>query len=432
MPIRSLRQVLRYRCKAALAGVAVLVLAGCAYPYTPPALPSASAPAAPLAAQFAEQRAPVTILVSIDGFRPDYLRRGDTPQLDALAAAGVLGAMRPSFPSLTFPNHEAIVTGLRPDRSGIVANTMYDPGHPGEKFTIKDPKSLEPFWWAEAEPLWIAAEKAGIRSATMFWPGSEVGHDGLWPTDWARFDANYTGAQRVERVLDWLRRPAAIRPRFVTLYFDAVDKTAHKQGPFGAPTIAAVRDVDARIGDLVADLASLSQPANVVIVSDHGMRAIEPAKLTDLDQLLPPESYRLASYGPIATIDPLPGHEAQVAAVLLAPHPFARCWRKGELPARFRYGSNPRVAAFVCLAAAGGEVMRGAPTDQGDHGYDPDDPEMRAVFIANGPAFVGGKRLDLFDNVDVAPLLRDLLGLAPAAGIDGSDAPFRNILRRGR
>ena len=190
----------------------------------------------------------------------------------------------------------------------------------------------------------------------------------------------------------------------------------------------AVRDVDARVGDLVAGLAALGQPANLVIVSDHGMRAIEPAKLTDLDALLPPGSYRLASYGPFATIDPVGSHEPEVAKALLAPHPHAHCWRKGELPARFHYGLNPRVAAFVCLAEPGGEILNGAPTDRGDHGYDPDDPDMRALFLASGPAFRPGKRVGVFDNVDVYPLLRRLIGLPPVSGVDGSGVRFEPVL----
>ena len=134
-----------------------------------------AAPAPQMATAIAEQRPPVTILVSIDGFRPDYLQRGVTPNLNALAAAGVSTAMRPSFPSITFPNHYTLITGLRPDRSGVVGNKMEDVRRPGEVFTMESDAS---FWWEEAEPLWITAEKAGIRSATMFWPGANVDHHG--------------------------------------------------------------------------------------------------------------------------------------------------------------------------------------------------------------------------------------------------------------
>jgi predicted AlkP superfamily pyrophosphatase or phosphodiesterase len=74
---------------------------------------------------------PLTILISIDGFRADYLGRGVTPNMSAMAASGASGAMRPSFPSKTFPNHYALITGLRPDRNGIVENNMEDPAIPG-------------------------------------------------------------------------------------------------------------------------------------------------------------------------------------------------------------------------------------------------------------------------------------------------------------
>ncbi|WP_339500865.1 alkaline phosphatase family protein, partial [Pseudomonas canadensis] len=166
-----------------------------------------------------ETRAPVTILISIDGFRPDYRARGVTPNLDALAASGISAAMRPSFPSKTFPNHWTLVTGLRPDRNGIVSNSMEDVARPGVTFTMENSK--DPFWWNEAEPLWVTAERSGVRSATLFWPGSNVawggttkgGHGdptgGVRPEDWWPFDMAVPGEQRVAGVLDWLRRPAA-------------------------------------------------------------------------------------------------------------------------------------------------------------------------------------------------------------------------------
>ena len=165
-----------------------------------------------------EAQKPVTVLVGIDGFRADYLERGHTPRLAALAKAGASGAMRPSFPTKTFPNHFALVTGKRPDRNGIVGNSMIDPRRPGVIFSLGNAaQALDPFWWDEAEPIWITAEKAGLRTATMFWPGSEVPLDGRRPSDWMRYDQNITNVQRVNALLDWLRRPASIRPAFATL-----------------------------------------------------------------------------------------------------------------------------------------------------------------------------------------------------------------------
>lgn len=410
---------MRWTTRIAAAALCAMIQA-CATP------PFAGPPAAP--AVVAEARAPVTILISIDAFRPDYVGRGDTPDLDALAAGGAHAAMRPSFPSLTFPNHTALVTGLYPDHNGIVANTMYDPAKPGVKFYNKELEALDPFWWAGAEPIWITAEKAGIRSGTMFWPGEEAAHDGIRPSDWARFDPNFTSAQRVLTVEDWMRRPAALRPRFLTLYFDDVDKAGHKHGPWGAPTIDAVRHIDTLIGDLRDTLAALHQPVNFVIVSDHGMRAVEPAKAVLLPTLLPNSSYTLIFYGPFAAIDPLPGHEDEVARALLAPNPHMTCWRKGDVPPAYHYGHNPRVAPILCLAERGGDVLQAPPTNQGEHGYDIDDPEMAALFLVNGPAFRTGARLPAkFDNVDVYPMLARLIGVTPRPN-DGDPATLAALL----
>jgi predicted AlkP superfamily pyrophosphatase or phosphodiesterase len=384
--------------------------------------------AGPAAAK--EKRAPVTILVSIDAFRADYLQRGLTPTLSALARRGISAAMRPSFPTKTFPNHYAIVTGLRPDRNGIVANKMEDPRRPGETFTMKNDD--DSFWWDEAEPLWAAAEKAGIRSAAMFWPGSVVAYDGVRPEDWVPFDENVTMTQRVNTVLDWVRRPAAIRPRFVTLYFDAVDTAGHRHGPDSPEVDAALREVDAQIGYLLAGLARLKQPADLVVVADHGMAATSADRVTMIHDIADPADYHVVDEGPVALIDPVPGHEAALAASLSQPIPHVRCLRKQDLPERLHYGHNPRVAAFVCIADVGwlllDKISDKWGVDKGSHGYDNQAPEMQALFIAAGPDIAAKGAIPPFDNVDVYALLRDLLGMPAKAGVDGTDAPFRGAV----
>ena len=437
-----------------LLAAALLALGGCAYPYVPPALPPVTVPAPARAAPaHAAARAahpvfqpPVTILVSIDGFRPDYLERGVTPRLSALAASGVSAEMRPSFPSKTFPNHWTLVTGLVPDRHGIVANRIEDEARPGEIFTMA---TDDPFWWNAAEPLWVTAERAGIPTATMFWPGSNVAWGGtrdparphadvgMRPRDWQQYSEAVSDRQRVDAVLDWLRRPAGTRPRFVTLYFDEVDTAGHDYGPADPRALSAVAAADASVGRLMDGLGALGQPANLVIVSDHGMAPIAPERRIAIDSIVPPTDARVVESGPYATFAPLPGREAAVAQALLHPHPHMTCWRKEALPARFHYGRNARVPAFLCLAedgAAGGWILAKSETDEathrGAHGYDNDSPDMRALFIANGPSFAAGRRLPTFDNTDVAPLLRDLLGLPAGVGLDGDDAPFRRVLRR--
>ena len=295
--------------------------------------------AAPAAAQPADpDRKPVTILISIDGFRTDYLDRGITPNLSALAARGASAPMKPSFPTKTFPNHYTLVTGLRPDNHGIVSNNMIDPRRPAVRFSLGDARqALDPFWWDEAEPLWVTAERAGIRTATMFWPGSEVAIRTIRPSDWNRFDQNIDERQRVETVLDWMRRPAEIRPRFVAMYFDRIDTDGHHFGPDSAELNTAVAEVDSQIGYLIDGLAALGQQADIIVVSDHGMRAVDAARTIDLDALLAPESYLLVDSGPFAAIEPAAATDRTVYDALLTPH----VWSMGAIRAWPRYSAWP-------------------------------------------------------------------------------------------
>jgi predicted AlkP superfamily pyrophosphatase or phosphodiesterase len=390
----------------------------------------------------AARRQPVTILVSIDGFRPDYLTRGVTPTLSRLARTGISGAMRPSFPTKTFPNHWTLVTGMRPDRHGIVGNAMEDPERPGELFTMA---TDDPFWWNAAEPIWVTAERQGVRSATMFWPGSNVNWGGTkpnqWPVtfaggarpqDWQMFNQQVTGMQRVQAVLDWMRRPARIRPRLVTLYFDTVDTAGHAYGPDDARTTAAVDEMDALIGMLTAGLKELGQPANLVLVADHGMSATSSERLIVLDGLLDPAAFRVIESWTYAPVYPMPGREAVVEAALLKPHPHMQCWRKADIPARLHFGRNRRVAPILCLAETGwgiAKVRPARPRSGGDHGFDNAAPEMLALFVAHGPAFRRDVVLPVFDNVDVQPLIARLLGI-DGGSVDGTAETFAPALRK--
>ncbi len=395
----------------------------------------------PAVAAPTEERAPVTILVSIDGFHPDYLKRGVTPVLSGLAADGVEAPMRPSFPTKTFPNHWTVVTGKRPDHNGIVANSMEDVTRPDERFTMA---SDDPYWWNEAEPIWVTAEKAGVRTATMFWPGSNVAWGGTrmqqWPytldggtrpSDWAQFNQQVSGTQRVNMVLDVLRRPAAIRPRFVTLYFDIVDTAGHIYGPDAPETARAATEVDGHIRDLIDGLKTMGQPANLVILSDHGMAASASDRVVVLDKIADPADYRVVESGPYATLAAQPGREKALEAALLKPHPHMQCWRKEAMPARFHYGTHRRIPPYFCLGETGWEIQPTTPTyaiTGGSHGWDDQAPEMRALFIAHGPAFAAGNKPKRdFANVDVYPLLARLIGIAPVPG-DGDPAALAPIL----
>ncbi len=408
------------RFRLAAGAAMALLLSACATTTTSaPSVPESPAPAP---AKAVENRAPVTLMISLDGFKPAYLQRGITPNLNQLVKDGVYADMRPSFPSKTFPNHYTIVTGKRPNNHGIVDNNMRDPARPGpgENFSLGNARqSLDPFWWDQAEPIWVTAEKRGIRTATMFWPGSEVAIHGGRPQDWERFDQNISNTQRTNTVIDWLRRPAAIRPKLLTVYFDTVDTAGHRFGPDSAEVNKTVAEVDQQIGYMLGAIRELHQPVNIVVTSDHGMAATSSQRLIDLDKLLPRDAYQLVTSGPFAALNPVPGKEAIVEAALIkpaAPIPNAECWHKKDIPARFQYGSNPRIPAVFCLARSGWKIVMGQPeydANGGDHGYDNFHPDMAAIFIATGPEIARGKRLQTFDNVDVYPLIAYLIGMEP-------------------
>ncbi len=376
---------------------------------------------------------PLTILVSIDGFRADYLDRGVTPVLSGMAASGARAAMRPSFPSKTFPNHYTLVTGLRPDHHGIVENNMEDPEIPGVTFKMSNQEAVvDRRWWDEGEPIWVTAERAGIRTATMFWPGSEAPIHGVRPGLWVHFDQSKVSAQRVDQVLAWLDLPAAERPRLVTLYFDEVDTAGHYFGPESQEVNAAAARVDQALGRLTEGLKARGEPANIIVVADHGMADVSEDRRLVIDDLLPPGAapLRILGQGAFMTIYPAAGHEAEAEAALVGKHPHLTCWKKGHFPARFHYGQNSRVSPIFCLPQTGWEVFgRDAKPskEKGAHGFDPYAPEMAAVFVAAGPAFRPGVRLKTFDNVDVYPLLARLVGVKPQPN-DGVLAPLRRSL----
>lgn len=401
------------------AAIAALTLGACATPPAPSPTASAASP-------------PLTVLISIDAFRAEYLKHGVTPTLSALAAGGAQATMRPSFPSKTFPNHYALVTGLRPDRNGIVDNNMIDPTVSDATFRMADVKvTSDARWWEEATPIWVTAERAGIRTALMFWPGADDAIHGVRPSQWKAFDMTVPPLARTDQLLQWLDAPAATRARFATLYFDDVDTAGHDFGPNSPQLNEAAAKVDAAIARLLQGLKDRGLAANVIVVADHGMAATPKDEQIYFDDLFPPADVRVMAAGAFLSLYPKPGHEAQVDKALIAPHAHMQCWRKAEIPARFHYGKNPRVPPYFCLAETGWSITTHdfkSTHDKGNHGYDPYAWQMAAVFIANGPAFRHGVVLPGFDNVDVYPLLAKLLGVKPEPN-DGRLADLAGALK---
>ncbi len=377
---------------------------------------------------------PLVVLVSIDGFRADYLARGVTPVLDSLARAGVRAEwMEPSFPTKTFPNHYTLVTGLRPDHHGIIANNMIDSVLGTFSMSIKEAVT-NPGWWG-GEPIWVTAERQGVVTGPMFWPGSEAPEHGVRPGHWVPWNDAIAPMARADTLLAWLQLPAAERPRFVTLYIDAVDHAGHAFGPASPAVDDSLAYADRALGHFLSGLArlGLAERTDLVVVSDHGMAPVGPGRVIALDDYISLDDVTVADWSPVAMLIPKPGKADAVFRALEHASPAMAVYRKGDIPRRLAFGTNPRVPAIVAIAADGWTITSRARAAGvkagGNHGFDNTLPSMRALFVASGPDLRrGGAVVAPFANIHVYDLLAHLLRIRPAPN-DGSLDSVRAVLR---
>jgi predicted AlkP superfamily pyrophosphatase or phosphodiesterase len=380
---------------------------------------------------------PIVILIGLDGFRADYLEKFQPPNLVQLAKDGVQAEfMTASFPTLTFPNFYTLATGLRPARHGIIGNSMFDPDFDA-RFALGQPSVQEGRWWG-GEPIWVTAEKQGLRAACMFWPGSEAEIGGKRPWEWRKFDSKTTVEERVRVVLDWLARPAAERPRLITLYFHEADTAGHRFGIDARETAEAVALVDSALGKLREGVhrLGLGEAVQYVLVSDHGMTEISPDRVIALSSLIDLNKVQIDFTGAVAGLRPRAGVSAEeiYQALIAQPGNFS-VFRKDEVPERLHFRHHRRIPPIILIADDSWFIQANPPGPgarasfpKGAHGFDPALPSMRALFIASGPAFRQNVTLAPFENIQVYHLLCATLGLKPAEN-NGTDEVARQILK---
>jgi predicted AlkP superfamily pyrophosphatase or phosphodiesterase len=342
--------------------------------------------------------------------------------------------MDPVFPTLTFPNHYTQVTGLYPEHHGIVGNTIEDPliG----RFSIGDTLAVRDGRWWGGEPLWVTAERQGVRAAAYFWVGSEAPIGGVRPTWYTRFDNEVPYAVRVRRVLDWLSLPPDSAPRLITTYFSAPDGAGHRSGPGSAAVDSAIAQVDSAVGALWRGIGALGlgDRVNLVVVSDHGMAQLSRGRVIFLDDHLELGSWTATEMSPVAMITPSPGRLEEVYRRLLTV-PHLTVYRREEIPARLHFRSHPRIPPLIAIAEEGWSITtraffesRPAFATGGTHGFDPVLPSMSALFLAAGPAFPSGRVVPRVRAVDLYALLTHVLGLRPAPN-DGLLDSVRVVLK---
>jgi predicted AlkP superfamily pyrophosphatase or phosphodiesterase len=380
----------------------------------------------------AQQSKPYVVLVSLDGFRYDYAQRYGAKRLLALATRGASApnGMIPAFPSLTFPNHYTIVTGLYPDHHGIVANTFYDPSRK-EKYSYADPKTSGDGSWYGGTPLWELAEKQGMRSASFFWPGSEAEIQGRRPSYYLSFDDKFPDEKRVDQVLAWLRLAPAQRPHFITLYYSNVDHAGHAFGPDSPGTADAVRHVDDMIGKLSDGIATLGLAADLIVVSDHGMETSQGGWIA-LDKWA--DLAKFQTSGSLLYAESEADTEKVYKSLLGVSDKF-NVYRREKMPKNLHFDSNPREGDPVVVPTGPFAIVAHAPGNstmptRGVHGYDPGTmPSMKAIFFAAGPDIRAGVDVPPFENIHLYPLIAEILGLQ-IGPVDGDLRVLQAVLKK--
>jgi alkaline phosphatase D len=376
------------------------------------------------------------VLVSLDGFRYDYATKYGAKSLLAMAARGASApdGMIPSYPSVTFPNHYTLVTGLYPDHHGIVANSFHDPARK-ESYSYTNPKTTGDGSWYGGTPLWVLAEKQGMRAACFFWPSSDAEIQGKRPSYYlAPYDDNFPDEKRVDQVLAWLQLPSEKRPHFITLYYPNTDHAGHTYGPDSPETAEAVRHVDEMIGKLSEGIMESGLPVDLIVVADHGMETLQGGwenldKWADLSQF--------ETSGPLLYAKSEADAEKAYHSLLGASDTF-KVYRRAQVPAYLHFNSNPREGDPVVVPTGPFPVRAHDPDSsggakippRGGHGYDPRQmPSMKAIFLAAGPDILPGVTAASFENVDLYPLIARILGLQTGP-IDGNLRALHGILKK--
>jgi len=369
---------------------------------------------------------PTVVLLSMDGVRWDYPLRDHLPAFGAMAESGLCaGRLAPPFPSLTFPSHATLATGVAPSAHGIVANAFLD--------RVMDHRfSDEPeATWLNAEPLWVHCERAGMKAAVRSWPCSQGSWNGVSPSYFRAYESGDHDRETIRWILDLLGRTAGERPRLIMAWTRGADGPGHAEGPDGAGVHRAMAAADGLLAELRAGLKTLDPPVPVdlLVVSDHGMAKVD--RVVDPLAVIPKEGYFpfVANSGPVCNITVK--NETQRRQVAAELHRLPRdvlVMTRPEAAARFHYECPGRTGDFVLLCPPGATFSsfgrkRARDLPRGMHGYDPAVQDMGGILYAEGPHFSPGKALAEVQAVDIAPTVCACLGLSPPPRCEG-----RNLL----
>lgn len=362
---------------------------------------------------------PVVILVSVDGYRWDYPDLYPTPAIGRLVESGVRGErLLPVFPTLTFPNHYTLVTGLAPGQHGIVGNQFPDGDR---RYALRDRSAVEDGSYYQGAPLWNLAEFQGMVAACFFWVGSEADIQGVRPTHWRRYDEDIPNEERVDQAIAWAAAAPEVRPHLITLYFSDVDSWSHYRGVGSPEFLEALNRVDKALNRLLEGIEALPHADDVylLLVSDHGQTGYHDTAPFILADHVSLDGLSIVDQGPAvyawqSTPDPVAAGD--IAAAVNDAWEHGRAYTRETAPAAWGLPGSPRHPDLVFQAEAGYAVLsrRGEERamSQGDHGWDPEDSDMHGIFLARGPGIARGRTIEPVDSRSVYALVAGWLGLA--------------------
>lgn len=382
-----------------------------------------------------QQQKPYLILISADGFRYDYITKYGATNLQRFSSDGVQAeSMKPSFPSVTFPNHYSVATGMYPSHHGIVYNQFYDRNKKAS-YNMADRKAVEQGGWYGGIPLWVLAEQQGMVTASYHFVGTEAPIQGIYPSYWYVFSNKIDIDRRIATVGNWLRLPEAERPHLITFYMSNTDDAGHHYGPEAPQTRDAVQFVDAAIGKLVAEVQQTGLPVNFIFLADHGMAAVDTVFRLDPSAVIDTAKFILRGGGTSLHVyakekkDIKPLYKKLKAGAV-----DYDVYLRDQTPSAWHYSTKDdtlgRIGDLFLVPHYPKVFSRpGSMISPGAHGFDPVMKDMHATFCAWGPAFRQGIRIPTFENVNVYPLVCRILGLSYTHAIDGRPEVLAPVLK---
>ena len=383
-----------------------------------------------------QENKPYVILISADGFRYDYAEKYKAEHLLAFGNEGVKSPyMIPSFPSTTYPNHYAMATGLYPAHHGIVQNIFYDRDRK-VYYNSSNKSATNDGTWYGGTPIWVLAEQQHMLAANFYWVGSNALIKDMYSTYYYMHTSKIPVNNRIQDVVNWLNLPADKRPHLITFYLPPVDDAGHEYGPNSQQVADAVLNVDSTVYELTKAVKTTGLKVNFIFVSDHGMS--EPDTKNTLPTPAALDTSKFIISGDRMVVELIAKNPDDIQKTYEGLKKEAKdydVYLRENMPEHLHSSKTDdwqnRIGDIVLLPHFPKMFnIFNKKLDRGQHGYDPATvKDVRAIFCAWGPAFKQHTVITPFPNVDIYPLVAQILGLNITDKIDGTKELANEVLK---